>query len=375
VRQNWKHGAKFLHPARKAGCATLFFLGLAVAGAQTTDTADLPAPVTLNLPIPVNQATPAWLGHPLAPASIFATLDLPILTPDTSASLLVTTYFQEKDGGFLRVIWKGTQGAVVLADNLYEGIGLTNQRSVLIPSAMLVGDGTLEFQSSDSALSVAKIRLEWLVGKVGLVSPEVNDVTVTAADGETQMSQDLTGQTPPVQKAMWQDQVVSVPLTDAPVRIEAGVDFSVDIDKVPGTARVSLKEAGLALGQHLVAWVNGQRAGVISPNVPDLLDDGYSSDTAGVSSYSGWRDGSFYVPVALLQSGTNSVAFTSEGDVPSSSTTQRGDQNASDAPLAVKNVTIQLSYQPPGPKAGLTQPESWQTASTPIAPDSSDPLP
>jgi hypothetical protein len=374
VRRTWKNAQRLLHPAKKAGCAAAFFLCLAVAAAQTTDSTDLPPPVTLNLPIPVNQATPAWLGHPVSPANVFATLDLPILTPDTSASLLVTAYFQEKDSGFLRVVWNGTQGAEVLSQNLYENIGMSNQRSILIPAAMLVGDGTLEFQSGDTNLNVSKIRLEWLANKVGLVSPEVHDVTVTAGDGTTQLSEDVDGQPPAKTQAMWEDQVVNVPLTDSAVRIEAGVDFSVDLDKVPGVARVALKEAGLPMGQHLVVWVNGQRAGMISPSVPDLLDDGYSSDTSGVSSYSGWRDGSFYVPTSLLQEGVNSVAFSSEGDIPSTTPPPRGDQNASDSPLAVKNLAIQLSYEAPGPKSGLTQPQYWQPPAQPIAPES-DPLP
>ena len=183
------------------------------------------------------------------------------------------------------------------------------------------------------------------------------------------MSQDVDGQPPAAPHAMWEGQVVDVPLTDSAVRIDAGVDFSVDLDKVPGVARVALKEAGLPLGQHLVAWVNGQRAGIISPSVPDLLDDGYSSDTAGKSSYAGWRDGSFSIPTSLLQSGVNTVAFTAESDLPSSAPRTYGDQNAADAPLAVKNVTVQLSYEAPGPKSGLTQPEDWQTSSQPIAPD------
>lgn len=346
------------------------------ATAQTVNApTELPPPVTLNLPMPVNQATPAWLGHPETPSGLFATLNVPILTPDNNASLLVTVYFSEKQNGFLRVIWNGTQGAVVLADNLYENIGMSNQRSLLIASGMLVGDGTLEFQSGDTTLGISKVKLEWLQNQTALVSPEVHDVTVTSADGQTQMSQDLNGQPPAATEAMWQDQVVNVPLTDSAVRIEDGVDFSVDLDKVPGTARVALKEAGLPMGQHLVVWVNGQRAGVISPSVPNLLDDGYSSDTSGTSSYSGWRDGAFYVPVSLLKAGLNAVAFSAENDLPTATTPAAGEQNAANGPLALKNVVVQLGYQPPGPKSGLSQPQYWQQPGQPIAPDDALPQP
>lgn len=349
-------------PARIAGWAGLF-LFVAACSLRATD---LPLPVTLNLPVPFNQATPAWLGHPETPATYLAGLNLPILTPDTSASLLVTVYFEEKQGSYLRVTWKGTQGAQVLSDNFYEDIAMSNQRSLLISPATLVGDGVLSFQAGDVNLGVQRIKLEWLQSKTGLVSPEVHDVTVTSANGQTQFSQDLSGQSAPASTGMWQDQVVSVPLSDAPVRIEQGVDFSVDLDKVPTTARLSLKEAGLPLGKHIVVWINNQRAGVISPSMPDLLDDGFISDNKGSTSYAGWRDGSFYVPVSMLQQGVNTVQFTDEDDVPAAASNPYG--SGIGKPMAVKGMALQLNYQPPGPKAGLTQPQFWNAPSAPISP-------
>ena len=359
-----KQLTRLSYPAKIAGWAAPALLGL--TGLLTAS--DLPPPVTLNLPIPVNQATPAWLGHPETPPSVFATLNLPILTPDPASSLLVTVYFQEKAGGFLRIIWKGTQGAQLLSDNFYEDIGMSNQRSLLIAPSMLEGDGVLTFQCGDTTLGITKIKLEWLQSKVGLVSPQVHDVTVTTSNGATQMSQDLNGQPATAQAGMWQDQVVSVPLTDTPVRIEQGVDFSVDLDKVPVSARLSVKEAGLPLGEHIVVWINGQRAGTITPSVPDLLDDGYISDDKASTSYSGWRDGAFYVPVWMLKDGVNSVSFSDEQDGATAAGTTPVSTSAT-VPLAVKNVNFQLSYQPAQPKTGLSQPQFWQAPSTPISPD------
>ena len=120
---------------------------------------DLPAPVTLDLPIPANQALPTWLGQPETPATTFATLDLPILTPTTTASLLVTVYFQEKQGGFMRISWQGTQGAQVLSDNFYEDIGMANQRSLLISPATLIGDGTLATVDNQIDPTTGTVRL------------------------------------------------------------------------------------------------------------------------------------------------------------------------------------------------------------------------
>lgn len=331
--------------APSAGWACLLLPFLAVS----LHAADLPAPITLGLPIPTNLATPVWLGHPDIPDTAFAALNLPILTPDTNASLLVTVYFQEKQSGFLRVVWKGTQGAELLSDNLYENIGMANQRSLLISPTTLVGDGILTFQCGDTTLGVQKIKLEWLANTNALVSPAVQGVLVTPSSGSTQPAQSLNGQVAPTPAAAWDGEVVTVPLTDQALRIEQGVEFSVDLDKVPVSARLALEETGLPLGQHLVVWINGKRAGTITPPVPDLLDEGFLTATTTsttLTSYVGWRDASFYVPVSLLTAGVNAVQFSAE-DEPSLTMGNAGASAGGDTPpLAIKSLVIQLNYQP-----------------------------
>jgi hypothetical protein len=347
---------------------------------------DLPPSITLNLPVPANLATPSWLGHPETPATNFATLNLPILTPDTTASLLMTVYFQEKQGGFMRITWKGTQGAVVLSDNFYENIGMANQRSLLISPDTLAGDGVLTLQCGDSVLGIQRIKLEWLANTNGLVSPEVQGVLVTPATGAPQSAQSLNGQANPAQPAVWQNQVVTVPLSDPAVRIEQGVEFSVDLDAVPGSARLALKEAGLPVGQHLVVWINQQRAGTITPTVPDLLDGGFLTDVNAAASYVGWRDGSFYVPVTLLKAGVNTVQFSDEADLTSTGSVAAGD-SAQTPPLAIKAVSMQLNY-PPGqtgtdalatdviqPQFSAPSIEPVPSAQSPLTPPESTPTP
>ena len=356
-------------PAKSAGWACLF-LSLVACSLRA---ADLPVPVTLDLPIPANQATPIWLGHPEVPPTAFAMLDLPILTPDTTASLLVTVYFQEKQGGFMRVVWKGTQGAQLLSDNFYEDIGMANQRSLLISPATLVGDGILTFQCGDSTLGIQRIKLEWLENKNALVSPEVQDLLVTPAVGPTQSAQNVNGQTNPAGQGVWQDQLVTVPITDQAVRIEQGVDFSVDLDQVPGSARLALKEAGLPLGKHLVVWINQQKGGTITPAVPDLLDGGFLTGNDASIDYVGWRDGSFYVPVSLLKSGVNTLQFSEEADAASTPGTASAATPGVDLPLAIKAVSLQLNYQTTQAKAGLVQSQPSSTAPSPTSPTESSP--
>ena len=303
---------------------------------------DEPVSYSFDLPFPDNQATPIWLGHPATPASTFATLNLPITPPDPQASLVVTLYFAEKQDGFLRASWTGAQAAEVLSENLYEGIGMQNQRSLLILPNTMDGAGTLSFQSSSDTLGVERIKLEWVENQPSLVSPHIQDTLVTPESGATQKTRDLNGQVNGAEPFTWKKNVVSVLITDTPKRIESGVEFSADMEQAPQAARISLKEDGLSFGQRIVVWINQQRAGTITPTVPDLTDEGFGADANSPSTYVGWRDGSLFVPVSLLKVGVNAVQFSAESDDYVSISQPAGTNDP--APLALKNVVLQLDY-------------------------------
>ena len=326
-----------------------------MAGVSVLRALDVPVEFTLDLPFGANEATPVWLGHPATPPGTFATLDLPVTPPDPTASLLVTVFYQEQTGGFLRISWEGGVGlsltgddlpgpgevgaASILCDNFYEGIGMSNQRSLLVSADTLKQGGTLHFQTGGATLGISRIKLEWLENSTGLTSPAITDVLVTSANGKTQLASELAGTPPTADDPAWKDRIVTVPITDVPVRIEQGVDFTVQMDGVPALARLSLKETGLPWGQHLVVWLNNQRAGVIYPATAALDDPGYSAD-GNASPYIGWREGTFFVPVADLATGNDVLQFSTEPDEPSGS----ADAAAPTTPLAVKDVSLQLDY-------------------------------
>jgi len=345
--------------------ALLVLAGTALRGA------DLPAPFVVNLPFEANQATPIWLGHPATPQTTFARVDLPISPPDPSASLLVTVYFQEKEGGFLRISWATPDGVQVLSDNFFEGTGMSNQRSLLITPDILTGEGTLSFQCGDTTMSIQRIKLEWLANRSGLVSPLVQDLLVTPALGLTLSAPSLNGQPQLADPAAWHDQIVTVPITDKPTRIEQGVEFSVQMDNVPASGRLALEEAGLPLGKHLVVWINQQRAGTFSPAVPDLVDEGYFTGKNAPQTYVGWRDGSFYVPASILKTGVNAVQFSVEDDCPPTDGNVTDPGAAPAFPLAVKNLVLQLDYPPPTPDNANAA--SVPSSTEPTGPASSDP--
>ncbi len=343
---------------------------------------DTPAEFTLDLPFGANQATPLWLGHPATPAGTFATLDLPITPPDAGASLLVTVFYEEKAGGFLRISWAAgpslpatgsdlpgpgeVSTSSVLCDNFYEGIGMSNQRSLLVPADTLQQGGTLHFQTGDSALGISRIKLEWLENATGLASPTITDVLVTSADGRTQPSAELAGAPALAVDPAWKDQIVNVPITDVPVRIEQGVDFTVHTDGTPARARLSLKESGLPWGQHLVVWINNARAGVVHPATPELADPGYAVD----APYVGWREGTFFVPVTAFTTGDNVLEFSTEPDGPSPATPAANPPAS--APLALKDLNLQLDY-PAGSLGNSAAPNGTIPAPAPAAPASTMP--
>lgn len=352
-------GPKFLGRA-----VLLLFL---VAG-SFLKASDLPPAYVIDLPVSSNQATPIWLGHPETPQTTFATLNLPIDSPDPAASLLVTVFFQEKEGGFLRISWQGAQSAQVLSDNFYEGIAMSNQRSLLISPETMREPGALSFQCGGSTLGIQRIKFEWLENGTGLTSPELRDILVTPAQGPTQPAQALNGQANLVDLAAWCGQVVTVPITEMPERIEQGVEYSVQTDAPPGLARLALKEAGLPWGKHIVVWINQKRAGLMSPTVPNLLDAGFFVETDLSNNYVGWREGSAYIPVALLKTGINAVQFSIEDDAPATDGNLANPPTSALSPLAIKGVVLQL-YYPPAPPAATPPTDSPSATST----DSSTP--
>jgi hypothetical protein len=128
-----------------------------------------------------------------------------------------------------------------------------------------------------------------------------------------------------------------VPVTSAPQRIEQGVEFTLQLNASPRAARLSFDESGLPWGSHLVVWINQQRAGTVTPEVPDLSDVGFPA--ADSTAYVGWRHGSIYLPVAVLRTGLNSLQLAVENDVGDNP----GDDNPN-SPLAVNHLVCQFNY-------------------------------
>jgi len=343
------------HPALKRWAAARVAVWIAVffsTACAFLRADELPGPLTLNIPVPANLATPAWMGHPEMPNDTLQTLRLPLAPPTPDAALLITVYFTESDNGFLRINWKPAVGQPVsLAGNFYEGVGMATSRSLLVPPSTLGPGGYLILQGTPVTLGVQRVELEWLESRQDLVSPKTSAMLMTTSDGTTTPAETANGQPPVAATATWNGDIVTVPIQSEAARIETGVEFSVALDKVPTTARLVLKETGLSLTQHLVVWINEKRAGMITPVVPGLGDAGFFSDAAtGTATFVGWRNGSFYVPASLLKQGENTLQFSAEDEVPPA--TPAPADPLGGPPLAVKEVALQMNYAAGDPIPG-----------------------
>ena len=268
-----------------------------------------------------------------------------IAPAEGSSDLLFTLYFQESDGGFLRVFWNAGGSNTLLCQNLYEGIGkgLTNQRTLRLPGSWLRSGGVLSFQSSQSDLGISRIKLEWLTVQAIPVSQDLG-TTIAAVDsnGRGLTGSELLGELEQVPTDQWKDNVITAQVTDRVEAFSDTVQFAFELESIPQRARVEAQLAGLPLDQGLTLWVNGKYAGSVSVPVPDLTDTGYQTSADGRVSYDGWRKGTILIQAELLQAGLNTLQFSRAGDA------------AATAAMALKNLKLQLKYPPAAATADST---------------------
>ena len=106
-----------------AGC---LLFGIVRQGSTKSFTFDLTTTSRLQFPV--------WMPErPLAAPKSQAELSFPVIPGSEDDDLVVTVVFQEEFGGYLSVYWEGEGNTrQLLAPNLFENTGLTNQRTLLI---------------------------------------------------------------------------------------------------------------------------------------------------------------------------------------------------------------------------------------------------
>ena len=132
-----------------------------------------------------SQWRPTWLTSlPFASPSAHASMSFSIAPPPDDNDLAVTFFFNETPGGFLRVYWAGERESEMLSENLFEGINMPNQRTLLVKRNTLSSAGMLTVQSSEPALNVSRIHWEWVSPANVLLAGEAARAALIDASGK-----------------------------------------------------------------------------------------------------------------------------------------------------------------------------------------------
>jgi hypothetical protein len=254
---------------------------------------------------------PAWMpDRPLAYPKSEAELSFPVVPGPDDDDLALTVVFQEEIGGFLSVYWENSFGKrQLLAPNLFENIGLPNQRTLLINRPTMGGPGKIVLKSSQSVLNILRVRLDWArPGVVRLVDNIPNGALVTT--GRQMFAPEEVNGTPltPIADS-WEGRILTTSITDGAARIEKGVDYSVTIPSKVYRARLEVLANGLRLDQKLTLWLNGVVFGTLAFEVPDLTDPGYEKAEDGTMRFTGWRKGMLMISGDQLSVGENHFQF------------------------------------------------------------------
>jgi hypothetical protein len=302
--------------------AGILSLGVVENGWADSFTFDLKATGRLEFP--------AWIpDRPLAHPESQAELSFPVVPGADDNDLAVTVVFQEEIGGFLSVYWESSFGKrQLLAPNLFENIGLLNQRTLLINRPTMGGPGKVVLKSSQAVLNILRVRLDWArPGVVRLVDNVPNGALVTTG-GKMFAPEEVDG-TPltPIADS-WEGRILTTSVTDQAERIEKGIDYSVSIPDKVSRVRLEVLVNGLPLDQTLTLWLNSAVAGQLALEVPDLTDPGYEKGDDGAMHFTGWRKGVLILRGNQLPVGENHFQF----------------QTPPGAQVAIRDFLLQLEY-------------------------------
>jgi hypothetical protein len=275
---------------------------------------------------------PSWIpDRPLAVPKSQSELSFPVVPGSDDDDLVLTVVFQEEPGGFLSVYWQSALGKrELLAPNLFENIGLPNQRTLLINRPTMAGPGKVILKSSQAVLNVLRVRLDWArPGVVRLVDNVPNGALVMSG-GKMFAPEEVDGsQLTPIADS-WEGRILTTSVTDQAERIEKGIDFAISIPEKLARARLEVLVNGLRLDQTLTLWVNGSAVGTLALEVPDLTDPGYEKAENGTMRFTGWRKGVFILTGDKLPVGENHFQFQ----------TPPGTQ------VAIRDFLLQIEYLP-----------------------------
>jgi hypothetical protein len=302
------------------------FVGFCLLGSPRS----LADTLTFDLMTPGHVVFPSWMPErPLASPKEHAELSFPVIPGPDDDDLVLTVVFNDQIGSYLSVYWVDEEGQRrLLCANLFESIGLPNQRTLLVNRPMMGGPGKIVLQSSESVLNVIRVRLDWArPGVVRLVDGEPNGALVTTG-GKMFAPEEVDGTTLTPIADSWEGRILTTSITEHPERIENGVDFQVTVPTKVSRARVEVMINGLPMNESLTLWLNRQAVGTLAVEVPDLTDPGFGGSDRQGPSFIGWRKGVLYLTGDKLPAGENHFQF----------------QGPANVAVAIRDFLLQVEY-------------------------------
>lgn len=263
---------------------------------------------TADLPFDAAQVLPAWMHGPPVMAPGTGDRIAFRLSPPADRDLLVHLVFDETEDGALRVEWQrdGQGTTEVVAENLGDGLGVPNQRPLLVSASRLGGNGTLILQGSAN-LSVNRVRFEWVAERTMLASSTRYVPVVVTASRLALGEADVDGGPRPVLQDEWRDRVVRASLTEGAELLTPALELVAALEQIPNLARFETSVAGVYLDQEVWLVVNNHEIGPLAVEVPTLEDPGHLGRPGREVEFAGWRRASAHIPSALLLPGDNSI--------------------------------------------------------------------
>jgi hypothetical protein len=257
---------------------------------------------------------PDWLRELPVPKGVSGgRRDFQIIPPKAGGNLAITLFFDEPEQGHLRVSWRNPDYGQVLSENLFEGTGLSNQRTVVLDERVLYRPGVLSLLCSEPELPVWRIRFQWLMPRVVLTpsGPEDRAPAALLPAGEVIVNSEM-----PVSRRLepedeWQDDNFTAVLLAGIARLDGGLEIGFELEEVPEMAVVRLQLAGAPLEGSVWLWFGENGAVPVHLALPSAHDGGYrlGGPLSGEPRFAGWRAGTAFVPQRLLREGLNLMRF------------------------------------------------------------------
>lgn len=272
-----------------------------------------------------------WLLVPGDPGSVVlpSLVQFGIIPPSDPPALAITVLFSETKGTALRASWTTAKGVTtILSNDLFEGIGIYNRRTILIPASLLDAPGALTFEDPGGDVRLMGAIFEWVPLRRLWVAPGAEDAAFVTGELDVLDIQSVIGGPPASTPDKWSGQILRGQLYDQPVQLAPETAFEFEIEKAPFRLRLEALVAGLPPDAVARIYLNGSYAGPLQIDIPTLSDPGYRHGT-----FVGWRKATGLPAPHLLMPGINRIWF----DWDTGGSTKPG-------VIGIKNPTLEFDY-------------------------------